>query len=1078
MQTSFSPSINIIRDFSNKINYIPTPNSKRIFRQITNDYVIGTRAFNIIGSYGTGKSSFLVAFEQYLKGDENYFDSFNGKFRDSHEFEFLNIIGEFSSFEDTFLKQFNIKGLSFSKKYIFNELDKFSESLIKEKKFLVIVVDEFGKFLEFASVNKPEREIYFIQQLAEFVNDISKNILLITVLHQSFDEYSRNLNKIQRQEWEKVKGRFKEITFNEPVEQLLLLSASRIENKEFAIPENYNPSDLISVIESAKVFPLRTVLSLELAKKLYPFDILAAAILTQALQIYGQNERSLFTFLESDDFFGLQYFNAKKEPYYNLASVYDYLLNNYSSLLTTKYNPHFFKWRAIQHAIDRVEAIFDKNRVEATKIVKMIGLLNIFARAGSKIDKEFLLSYSTFSLGIKKIDSIINNLANKKIIRFQSYKNQFILFEGTDLDIEKAVESAATRVTELTDIITPLRSYFNFPYLPANAVQYKYGTPRFFQFYLSNEPISEIPSGPIDGIINLIFSDKINKNKIIKHSEKINEAILFGFFRNSRKIKEILFEMKKIESVLKNIVEDKVAKRELKNMLEFQKQELNQYVLNNLYKENDKVSWIFSGQEVKLDNRTGLNQLLSKICEQIYCKTPVFKNELINREKNPSAISKARKNLLENLINNWDKFDLGFKKNEFPPEKSIYFALLKNTGIHRSEEGAFNLGEPKEVKFKYLWEASEEFLSSTKITRKNLGELVKTLKTKPYKLKKGLIDFWVPIYLFIKRNDFALFHDNRYLAELNMDIFELVIKNPEKFYLKAFNIDGMKLDLFNKYRFLLNKKSEKSITKESFIETIKPFLTFYQTLPEYSKKTGRLSKSALCLREAIVKSTDPEKTFFEDFPNALGYSTLKLNESAKTLETFVDQIHNALNEIRVCYENLVGRFEQFIIRDFGLNSNNFPDYKIEVQKRYRSIKKNILLPHQLKILSRINSLLDDKNAWLNSIALSVIGKSLEKLKDNEEEILYNRVNRIRLELDNFTEFSKLNIDDKKENVIKIEITSLSEGRSERILRIPKGNSKQIKELEENIQNVLTKDKNTILETLLKILTDQLKNEKN
>lgn len=1077
MQTSFSPSINIIRDFSNKINYIPTPNSKRIFRQITNDYVIGTRAFNIIGSYGTGKSSFLLAFEQYLNGDENYFESFNGEFRDSHQFEFLNIIGEFSSFEDTFVKQFNIKGLSFSKKYIFNELDKFSESLIEEKKCLVIAVDEFGKFLEFASVNKPEREIYFIQQLAEFVNDISKNILLITVLHQSFDEYSRNLNKLQRQEWEKVKGRFKEITFNEPVEQLLLLGASRIENKKFAIPENYNPSNLISVIESSKVFPLRTVLSLELAKKLYPFDILAAAILTQALQFYGQNERSLFTFLESDDFLGLQYFNVKKEPCYNLASVYDYLLNNYSSLLTTKYNPHFFRWRAIQYAIDRIEATFDKNIVEATKIVKLIGLLNIFARAGSKIDKEFLVSYSIFSLGIKKVDSIINNLSKNKIIRFQSYKNQFVLFEGTDLDIEKAVESAATRVTELTDIIAPLRSYFNFPYLPANAVHYKYGTPRFFQFYLSNEPISEIPSGPIDGIINLIFSDKINKNKIIRHSKKINEAILFGFFRNTRKIKEIIFEMRKIEYVLKNIVDDKVAKRELIYMLEFQKHELNHFVLNNLYKENDKVSWIFSGQEVKLDNRTGLNQLLSKICEQIYCKTPVFKNELINREKNPSAISKARKNLLEILINNWDKNDLGFKKNEFPPEKSIYFALLKNTGIHRREEGAYNLGEPNEVKFKNLWEASEEFLSSTKTIRKNLGELVKIFKTKPYKLKKGLIDFWVPIYLFIKRNDFALFHDNRYLPELSVDIFELVIKNPENFFLKAFNIDGIKLDLFNKYRFLLNKKSEKNITKESFIETIKPFLIFFQTLPEYSKKTGKLSMSALCLREAIVKSTDPEKTFFEDFPKALGYSTLKLNESAKTLEAFVDQVHNALNEIRVCYENLVGRFEQFIIKDFRLNSNNFPDYKIEIQKRYKSIKKNILLPHHAKILSRINSLLDDKNAWLNLIALSMIGKSLEKLKDNEEEILYNRVNRIRLELDNFTEFSKLNIDDKKENVIKIEITSLSEGRSERILRIPKSNSKQVKELEGSIQNVLTKDKNTNLETLLKILTDQLKNEK-
>lgn len=36
------------------------------------------------------------------------------------------------------------------------------------------------------------------------------------------------LTEVQRQEWNKVKGRFQEIVFNEPVEQLLYLAARRI----------------------------------------------------------------------------------------------------------------------------------------------------------------------------------------------------------------------------------------------------------------------------------------------------------------------------------------------------------------------------------------------------------------------------------------------------------------------------------------------------------------------------------------------------------------------------------------------------------------------------------------------------------------------------------------------------------------------------------------------------------------------------------------------------------------------------------------------------------------------------------
>ena len=101
-----------------------------------------------------------------------------------------------------------------------------------------IAIDEFGKFLEYAANNNPEKELYFIQQLAEFANDDSKNILFITTLHQGFNDYAHGLNKTQRNEWDKVKGRLKEITFNEPVEQLLLLAAERISSRQGKIKKD------------------------------------------------------------------------------------------------------------------------------------------------------------------------------------------------------------------------------------------------------------------------------------------------------------------------------------------------------------------------------------------------------------------------------------------------------------------------------------------------------------------------------------------------------------------------------------------------------------------------------------------------------------------------------------------------------------------------------------------------------------------------------------------------------------------------------------------------------------------------
>lgn len=1084
MQTNFSPSVNIVRDFDNEVNYIPTANSQRIFSQLINDYQIGTRSFNIIGSYGTGKSAFLLAFEQHLNGKKDYFRAINGHFKQNYNFEFLNVVGEYTSIIDAFAHHLNLQNnLSSNQssdkvqgRLIIKNLEQYYQHLALKNACLVIVIDEFGKFLEYASANNPERELYFIQELAEFANNPAKNILLLTVLHQSFDEYARRLNKAQRQEWEKVKGRLKEVVFNEPVEQLLFLAADRLESKNFSRPADFDPGDLLEAIENSNVFPLRAHITPDLTRKLYPFDVLSAAILTAALQTYGQNERSLFTFLESDDYLGLNSFNPQKSPYYNICNVYDYLLNNFSSLLTTKYNPHFFQWRAIQNSIDRVDATLDKNNLEAALLVKIIGLLNIFASAGARVDTEFLVKYAHYSLGINNADAVLKELENRKIIRFLNYKNQFILFEGTDLDIELEIQRAVDKVVPVTDIVTTLRKHFSFPYLSAKAVHYKIGTPRFFNFHFSEAPIDKKPKGQIDGIINLIFSANMSPREVIEHSKNIEEAIIFGLYRNTEKIRDILFEIRKIQYVIDNLVDDRVAERELRNMLQFQKQELNQCVLNNLYRDTDEVVWIFQGQEIRIDSRSRFNNLLSEICEETYPGTPIFKNELINREKLPSAISKARKNLLDALINRWDQEDLGFQKDAFPPEKTIYLAMLKQTGMHRKEGDTYTLGQPTDESFQTLWAESEAFLEKAKFTKKNLGELIESLSSKPFKLKRGFIDFWVPIFLFIKREDYALFGEDGFIPVINTEAFDLIVKTPQKFEIKTFELEGIKLDLFKKYRAFLNQTPDKQPSTSSFVETIKPFLSFYRSLPDYSQRTKRLSKSALNLREAIATATEPDKTFFEDFPQALGYSTLNLNESEEALADYIIQLQNSIREIRGCFDALLNRIEAHLLSVTGYEGISFPEYQAEIRERYKSLKTQLLLPHQNVFFRQLTSELDERNAWLRAIVQALLGKPIEKMRDEEEELILDKMSNAILELDNLCDISKIEVNPQKEEIVKLDITTLDTGRKSQLLRLSRMKEKQVSDLKKKLKADLGKDKTANIAALIKLLREEFSDE--
>ncbi|MCP4399143.1 MAG: hypothetical protein GY801_17815, partial [bacterium] len=76
-----------------------------------------------------------------------------------------------------------------------------------------------------------------------------------------------------------------------------------------------------------------------------------------------------------------------------------------------------------------------------------------------------------------------------KIILYRAFKQKFILFEGTDLDFELALLSAGSSVDPVNDVVTPLKHYFDFPYISAKSVSYQQGTPRFFRFELSETPI-------------------------------------------------------------------------------------------------------------------------------------------------------------------------------------------------------------------------------------------------------------------------------------------------------------------------------------------------------------------------------------------------------------------------------------------------------------------------------------------------------------------------------------------------------------------------------------------------------------
>jgi ribosomal protein S15P/S13E len=1072
MANNFTTSVNILRDTDRDFHYIPTPNAKQVVSQIVNDFKKGIRSYNIIGTYGTGKSSFLVALEQSILGTKRYFEP--NFLATKPKVDFIKIVGSYSSIVEQFADIFEVTTTKNKHENILSEIFNRYHALGKSNAILFLLLDEFGKFLEYASKHNPENELYFIQQLAEFCNNPKHNIVLITTVHQSFESYAYSLTSTQKQEWTKVKGRFREITFNEPVEQLLFLASEYVAENFDNKASKGQVEQCLKLAEATKAFNFNKDFIKEIAAKLFPLDILSANVLTLSLQRYGQNERSLFSFLESTDHTGLSKFNKRENPYYNLSCVYDYLNFNFYSFITSKYNPDFSSWSSIRSSLEEIERGFDSHINEYTKTVKTIGLLNIFSASGSILDENFLIGYLETACGISSAKAIIQNLETKKIIRYRSHSKRYILFEGTDLDIQTALIEAGNKISEVSDITSLLNKYFQFTPVFAKLYSYETGTPRFFEFKISEHPINIKPDGEIDGFVNLVFNSKLKITIVEEASKSQKEAIVYCFFKNSSEIKNLLFEIEKIEKVIDENKEDKVAKRELENIADAQKRLLNHYITDSIYSGSKEVKWFFKGEEKKIADKKDFNKLLSQVCSTIYDATPVFKNELVNKHKISASIHSAKRNYFKALANNWDKENLGFDEAKFPPEKTIYLSLLKENGISPIRENAFDvITIDKHSSFNKLWKASEKFLENAKSEQRSISEFVETLSKRPFKLKQGLIDFWVPTFLFIRREDFALFNENGYIPTLSDENLELIAKYPQHYSIKTFDIEGVKLDIFNSYRAFLNQSKESKFDNNSFIETIKPFIVFYKQLPEYSKQTKRLSAAAIKIRQAIATSKDPEETFFESFPNALGISLNTLQQDKNKLQSYTTSLQNAVRELRTSYDGLVKRFEEFICDEFVGKSVDFDDYKEHLQQRYSKLKKHLLLANQKTFVQRIDSALDDKKAWLNSIAQAVVGKTLENFTDEDEIMLYEKFKSLILELDSLTNISKADIDENSEEVIGVKIDTFFSNINPKIVRVPKKKAEEIELLKTALKKKLGSDKTSNIAAVLNLLKELL-----
>ena len=499
----------------------------------------------------------------------------------------------------------------------------------------------------------------------------------------------------------------------------------------------------------------------KLSESLYPLDWISATVLVNSLQRYGQNERSLFSFLNDNSEVSIR---KRKNSFFNVANVFDYLVYTLPSEITGMDNPHKPQWNSTFKALERAELIFEEDYNIATEVIKTIGLSNIFTKAGGLFDQDFIRQYFQYTRDFD-IKNILIKLEKAGIIRFYKHSNKVNFLEGTDLDLEQELILVSKEINSNFSITNEIISLIDFAIILAKKYSAEKGTSRFFEFRVCDDiEILDDAIGVIDGYINLIFDD-ISLDQIKEKSKSVISNI-FVLYKNTHEIKKTVFTILKLEKIKKKHADDTNAIKLLNDEKEFHYNILKELINNGLYSNLNNI-WIHDGEIITINNKAILNEFITKVCNQIYPKTPTFFNELINKEFLSTPINSARKSLIRRIIENENQEYLGFEVDKFPPEKAIFLSLLKKSNIHRqvANSNNYEIVAPNEISTNSfentlapIWKECDIFLNSCNLKSKSIDDLYSILTKAPYKLKKGFLDFWIPIYLLANRENFALFH--------------------------------------------------------------------------------------------------------------------------------------------------------------------------------------------------------------------------------------------------------------------------------------------------------------------------------
>lgn len=824
---------------------------------------------------------------------------------------------------------------------------------------ILVIWDEFGRYLDARAEDAFRAEAALLQSFAEFCNRSGAHqVHLVLITHRILSGYAASLPLSYQQEWARIAERFRTHDVSSDPATSYQLLAQALDIPDTLIWERY-----LGRYRSA--FDQLTARSLELnlfnelddvilrqqiVERAWPLHPLAVYALPRLANQVAQNERTLFTFLASDESGALaQHFQVHLDGdewwLVGLDVIWDYFAEAIRSDTRSGNDGAHPVWSGVVYALDKL----DPDDVIGSALIKALGVLLIV----SEVTEQALAAYGrvlpttevlAWALGISEKDATthLETLARRRAVIFRRADGYWTFTRGSDIDLDAELRAVLERRTPTR---LQIRQLLERDFPPPFSLPRRYNLERhinrfFWGLYRWPDELNGLyteaflkqlgPHGYADGaIVYVLVADPAEREQALTTINNLPQGrIVFVVPDQPLLILEPLRELFGLRELSANAAfmqQDERLMGEVTFFIEDAQRRLLRSLRPLLEPHHSSATWwspVGSTWRADRLQTADISRLLSQLCTQWFSETPILNNEPLNQQEPFGPQVRAAENVVDALLAHPPDVippDLGISGQG--PDFLIARTLLVRTGlVQLTDNGYWHLVQPPSSSpLGRIWDTVRKFLDTALESKQEIGILLDTLQSPPFGLRRGVLPVLLAAIIREHLPVLTIRQNRQVISPITGQVFTALCEHPEQYTIEVGPWDARRADLW----VVLEEFCQGFLSEQERAEQPINFLSigllrWLQVQPRYSRETNQISPAAQQLRELIRKAQrDPAQVLLYEFLDLLDDGSLSHAGAGTYRMALGDRLSNLAGEITTAYQALLYLLDRFASATFA-----------------------------------------------------------------------------------------------------------------------------------------------------------------